>query len=146
MDGKWRFIPEQKNLSFMDLQHFSGNRTFFGNADNYVRSFFLLPYYAYSTSNAYAEIHAQHHLEGWLLDKIPLLRKLNWKEVFGVNFYAADQISRDPEFSQKLPYMELNWGFENIGIKAIRPLRVDVVFGFFGQKYYHSGVILSVDL
>ena len=134
------------NLSFMDLHHASGNQRIFGTPVSYLRSFFLLPYYAYSTDQAYTEIHAQHHLEGWLLDKIPWLRKLNWKEVFGANFYYTDQISRDPAFTGKLPYWELNWGFENIGIKAIRPLRLDVAFGFFGKDYYRTGVVLGVNL
>jgi len=136
----------QKNLSFMDLHHASGNQRIFGTPVSYLRSFFLLPFYAYSTDKPYAEIHAQHHLEGWLLDKIPLVRKLNWKEVFGFNFYYAEQDSRDPAFTGKLPYWELNWGFENIGIKAIRPLRIDVAFGFFGKEYYHTGVVLGVNL
>ncbi len=140
------FFFGHNKRSFMDLHHVSGNQTNFGKPDSYVRSFFLLPYYAYSTDQAYAEIHAQHHLEGWLLDKIPLLRKLNWKEVFGANFYYADQYSRDPAFSGKLPYWEVNWGFENIGFNAIRPLRVDVAIGFFGKNYYRTGVVLGVDL
>lgn len=135
-----------KSLSFMDLHHVMGNQTNFGKPDEYVRSYFMLPYYAYSTDQPYTEVHAQHHLEGWLLDKIPGIRKLNWKEVFGVNFYYTKQPSRDPAFTGKLPYWELNWGFENIGFKAIRPLRIDVVFGFFGNDFYHSGVIFGVDL
>jgi hypothetical protein len=140
------YYIRNNNLSFMDLHHASGNQTILGKPDSYVRSFFLLPYYAYSTDKLYAEVHAQHHLEGYLLDKIPLLRKLNWKEVFGVNLYYADQPSRDPGFTGKLPYWELNWGFENIGIKAIRPLRVDFAFGFFGDNFYRSGVVLGVNL
>jgi len=140
------YFLRHKNLSFMDLHHVSGNQTRFGAPESYVRSFFLLPYYAYSTEQPYAEIHVQHHWEGWFLDKIPLLRKLNWKEVFGANFYYAEQPSRDPAFSGKLPYWELNWGFENIGIKAIRPLRVDVAFGFFGKKYDRTGIVLGVNL
>ncbi len=140
------YFLRHKNLSFMDLHHASGNQTIFGTPDTYVRSFFLLPYYAYATDQPYAEIHAQHHLEGWLLDKIPLLRKLNWKEVFGANLYYADQPSLDSAFKGKLPYWELNWGFENIGINAIRPLRVDVAFGFFGKDFYRTGVVLGVDL
>ncbi|MDO8368554.1 MAG: DUF5686 and carboxypeptidase regulatory-like domain-containing protein [Saprospiraceae bacterium] len=140
------FFLRHKSLSFMDLHHASGNQRIFGNPVSYLRSFFQLPYYAYSTDQAYAEIHAQHHLEGWLLDKIPLLRKLNWKEVFGANFYYADQASRDPAFTGKLPYWEINWGFENIGIKAIRPLRIDVVVSFFGKNYSNTGVILGLDL
>ncbi|MFN0214651.1 MAG: DUF5686 and carboxypeptidase regulatory-like domain-containing protein [Saprospiraceae bacterium] len=140
------YFLSKKTMSFMDLYHPSGNQTIFGSPNSYVQSFFLLPYYAYSTDQAYGEIHAQHHLEGWVLDKIPFLRKLNWKEVFGVNFYYADQVSRDPAHEGKLPYWEFNWGFENIGINAIRPLRVDIAFGFFGKNYYRNGIVLKVNL
>ncbi len=136
----------KENLGFMDLYHPLGNQTIFANPDNYQRGFFLLPYYAYATSEPFAELHFQHHLEGWLLDKIPLIRKLNWKEVFGANVFYANQPSRDPAFTGKLPYWEVNWGFENIGIKAIRPLRVDVAFGFFGSDFYRSGVTLGISL
>ncbi|MFN0033508.1 MAG: DUF5686 and carboxypeptidase regulatory-like domain-containing protein [Saprospiraceae bacterium] len=140
------FFPHRKSLSFMDLHHASGNQTIFGNPESYGRSFFLLPYYAYSTAQPFAEIHAQHHLQGWLLDKIPGLRKLNWKEVFGASFYYADQPARVPDLSGKLPYWELNFGLENIGVKAIRPLRVDVAVGFFGKDYYQTGVVFGLDL
>lgn len=135
-----------ENMSFVDFHHILGNQTAFGNPKTYARGFFMLPYYAYSTRQPYVEAHAQHHLEGWILDKIPLLRKLNWKEVVGVNFYYADQPSREPGFTGKLPYWELNWGFENIGLKALRPFRVDLVFGFYQQDFYHAGVIFGTDL
>lgn len=140
------YFPTRKNNAFMDLYHVLGNQTAFGNTDRYSRSFFLLPYYAYSTAEPYAEVHARHHLQGWLLDKIPGVRKLNWKEVFGASLFYADQPSRDPAFEGKLPYWELTFGFENIGFKAIRPLRVDVVLGFFEKDFYRSGVILGIDL
>jgi hypothetical protein len=136
----------KENLAFMDLYHSLGNQTIFANPDNYQRGYFLMPYYAYSTAEPFVELHAQHHLEGWLLDKIPFLHKLNWKEVFGVNFFYADQPSRDPSFTGQLPYWEVNWGFENIGIKAIRPLRIDVAFGFFGTDFYRSGIVLGINL
>lgn len=140
------YFARRKNLPFMDMYHPMGNQTIFGEPDKYVRSYFLLPYYAYSTEEAYFTAHAQHHLEGWILDKIPLLRKLNWKEVFGASIYAADQNSRSPEFTGQLPYWELNWGFENIGVKAVRPLRIDVAFGFFGSEFYRAGVVLGAYL
>jgi hypothetical protein len=136
----------RKQLGFMDLYHPMGNQTVFGNPENYVRGFFLLPYYAYATDRPFADLHAQHHLEGWLLDKIPGLRKLNWKEVFGASFYYTERASGDPRFAQKLPYWELNAGFENIGIRAFRPLRVDVAFGFFGKKHFNTGIVVGVGL
>jgi Family of unknown function (DUF5686)/CarboxypepD_reg-like domain len=135
-----------KSLSFMDLYHPSGNQTILGSPDRYNRSFLLLPYFAYATDQPFAEAHAQHHLQGWLLDKIPLLRKLNWKEVIGASMFYADQPSNDPAFTGKLPYWELNLGFENIGYKAFRPLRIDVACGFFGKDYYRTGIVLGVSL
>lgn len=137
---------QKKALSFMDLYHPLGNLTIFGVPDNYNRSFLLLPFYAYATDQPFVEAHAQHHLQGWLLDKIPLVRKLNWKEVFGASVFYADQPSADATFKGKLPYWELNFGFENIGYKAIRPLRVDVAWGFFGQDFYRTSVIIGIDL
>jgi len=135
-----------KALSFMDLYQPSGNQTIFGIPSHYDRSFLLLPYFAYATDQPFVEVHAQHHLQGWLLDKIPLLRKLNWKEVFGASVFYANQPSQDPAFSGKLPYWELNAGFENIGLKALRPFRVDVAWGFFGKNHYRTGVIIGVSL
>lgn len=139
-------FPSRKRMSFMDMHHVSGNLTDLNSPNGYTRSYFLLPYYAYSSDQSYVELHAQHHLEGWILDKIPLLRKLNWKEVFGANFYYTDQPSRAPEFSGKLPYWELNWGFENIGFNAVRPLRIDIAAGFFGKDFYRTGIVLGMNL
>lgn len=135
-----------KNLSFMDLRHASGNQTWFGKPSNYDRTFFLLPYYDYSTTRPFAEIHWQHHLQGWLLDKVPGLRKLNWKEVFGANFYYTDRTVSEGILPEKLPYWEVNFGFENIGFKFFRPFRIDVAAGFFGTEHYRTGLVLGVDL
>jgi hypothetical protein len=140
------YFIRNKSLSFIDLYHPSGNQTFFGTPDRYNRSFLLLPYYAYATDRPFAEAHAQHHLQGWLLDKIPVLRKLNWKEVVGASIFYADQPSRDPAIAGKLPYWELNAGIENIGFKFFRQIRVDVAWGFLGKTHYRTGVVLGIDL
>jgi Family of unknown function (DUF5686)/CarboxypepD_reg-like domain len=143
--GAGMFI-RNKSVSFMDIYHPSGNQTIFGLPNRYSRSFLMLPYFAYATDKPFAEAHVQHHLEGYLLDKIPLLRKLNFKEVIGAGIFYADHASADPKFTGKLPYWELNAGFENIGIKALRPFRVDVVWGFFGKNHYRTGVVIGVSL
>jgi hypothetical protein len=142
--GGW-FLRDNK-MEFIDYHHVNGNQTIFGKSGNYLRSFNLLPYYDFSTRRPFVQAHAQHHLQGWLLDKIPGLRKLNWKEVFGVSVYYTDRtISESTERSVK-PYTELNFGFENIGIKAIRPLRIDVFSGFYGQKFARTGIILGISM
>jgi hypothetical protein len=106
----------------------------------------MLPYYQYSTKDPYVALHVQHHLQGWLLDKIPGIRRLNWKEVFGVNvLYQRDNKILKDQVS-KLPYWEVNAGFENIGFKFIRPLRIDIINSFNGTQYNKIGIVLSISL
>lgn len=133
-------------LGFMDLYHPGGNQTIFGNPSDYSRNFFMLPYYAYSTNQPYVEGHWQHHLQGWLFDKIPLIRKLNMKEVIGANIYYTKQASTDPTFSKELPHWELNFGLENIGFGVFRLFRIDVVAGFYGTSYERTGIVLGIGL
>ena len=135
-----------KQLQFMDLHHPIGNQTIFGKPGAYTRSFFLLPYYDFSTGRPFIQTHVQHHLQGWLLDKIPGLRKLNLKEVFGAGLYYAEYTVNEGLLPQKTPYWELNFGLENIGFKFFRPFRIDIVTGYFGKEHYKTGIVIGVDL
>lgn len=136
-----------KNLQFMDFRHFLGNQTQLGNPSNYTRGFFMLPYYDFSTDGAFAQAHAQHHFEGYFLDKIPGIRKLGWKEVLGFNVLWTDKGSLVPtETARPLPYWELNFGFENIGVGAFRMGRLDVVANWFGGNFERVGVVFGADL
>lgn len=137
---------QKKRVGFMDIHHVTGNQTFLGKPGDYTRGFYLLPYYTYSTDRPFVQAHVQHHLQGWLLDKVPGLRKLNWKEVVGLNFYWSEQPAERPETQRALPYWEAAFGFENIGIKFFRPFRVDVATGFFGKNHYRTGVVIGVSL
>lgn len=136
-----------ERVEFMDYYHPRGNQTILGKPDDYVRGFFLLPYYEFSTADAYAEAHLRHHFNGWIFDKIPLLRKLNWKETLGFSVYYAEQYAwKDQRPGTTLPYWEVSFGFENIGIKFLRPLHVDVSAGFYGSEHYRTGVVLGLDM
>ncbi|WP_108823335.1 DUF5686 and carboxypeptidase-like regulatory domain-containing protein [Dysgonomonas sp. Marseille-P4361] len=69
-----------------------------------------------------------HHLEGWLFNRIPLLKLLKWREVIGFRgFWGSLSKRNNPEFNNNLllfpqdtyttnkaPYMEYNLGIENI--------------------------------
>ncbi|MBK8967712.1 MAG: hypothetical protein IPM36_13795 [Lewinellaceae bacterium] len=84
---------------------------------------------------------------GWILDKIPGIRKLNWKENFGFGLYYADQYAWESQRPDRsLPYWELSFGLYNIGIKFFRPLHIDLAVGFMGEKHYRTGVVLGFDL
>jgi len=105
-------------LSFVDYKHFNGNQTSINLESNYTNSFYLLPYYNLSTNTKYAEFHVQHQFNGYILRKIPLLNKLQFKLVLSANALLT------PE---NKPYTEYAIGLDNIGIGKFRFLRVDYV-------------------
>ena len=56
-----------------------GNQSYFIIDNTYN----LLDYYDF-VSDEYASLHFEHHFNGRLFSRIPLLRKLNWREIVGV--------------------------------------------------------------
>ncbi len=132
----------RKKMYFMDYHHSNGNQTIFlkkdkeeatdnesfvisasGGGQN-ITGFNLLPYYQYSTNLYYVEAHAEQHFGGWLLNKIPVIRKLRLHEVVGIHYLQNDLISN---------YFETDIGLEHIGIPKLRIpfyLRIDWVFAF----------------
>ena len=107
----------KKRVSYMDLNHFNGNE--FGLAEHvhFMRGFFDLPYYQYSTTDNYFTVHWQHHFEGFFLGKIPLIRKLGFKEVARVAYLNTSQLGN---------YAEVGVGLDNIGYGLFRVLRLDL--------------------
>jgi hypothetical protein len=103
------------NVEVIDYQHFNGNISRI--ATPYLNSFQVLPIYEYSnTSNLYMLTHIEHHFNGFLTNKIPGFRKLNWYMVAGANNFHVD----------KKDYYEVFAGFENI----FKVLRIDYYFTF----------------
>lgn len=102
--------------SIPDMKHFNGNRTFYNL--KYLNSFQLAPYYAYSNiASLYGEANIEHHFNGLLTNKIPLLNKLKWNLVAGSNAFYVNQNQY---------YAEAFVGIENI----FKLLRVDFVAGY----------------
>ncbi len=121
-------------LSFTDYKHFNGNQTHVNLDLNYINNFNLLPYYDLSTDDQYAEFHAQHHFNGYLLRKIPLLSKLQFQFVLG------GKVLFTPE---NKPYIEYSVGLDNIGFGKFRFLRVDYVRSYFNGKA-SDGVMFGI--
>lgn len=119
-------------VPFIDFHHFNTTQTVFA-PKNELRSFWALPYYQYSTNDKFVEAHYQHHFQGWLLGKIPGIKKLKWHEVVGFHFLWTPQLK---------DYYEFTIGIENI----FRIFRADFVGGFNRESDpYFSGRI-KVDL
>ncbi len=107
-----------ENISFIDYKHFNGNQTSINLSGNYLNAFNLLPYYTHSTNDAYLETHVEHNFKGYIMNKIPLLNKLQWNLI--TSFHQLNV----PNFK---PYQEFTIGFDNIGWGKFRFLRLDYV-------------------
>lgn len=115
-------------IDLMDYYHFSGNKTIISNFD--FSDFQLLDYYDYSTNNYFIEVHYEHDFSGFILNKIPLLRKLKWNEQAGVHFLHTEKISE---------YTEVFFGIEKFNFA-----RADFVVSFSQGKQLSTGVRLGL--
>ena len=106
------------NISFVDYKHFNGNQTHINMLNNSLNSFNLLPYYSHSTNDAYLETHIEHNFKGYIMNKIPLLNKLQWNLIGGFHQLNIPNMK---------PYQEVTVGFDNIGFGKFRFLRIDYV-------------------
>lgn len=86
----------RKKTSIYDMKHFAGNETILYNDD--LRSFQLLPIYKYSTNNNYLEAHFQHNFNGFILNKIPLIRNLKWQSFIKANYLDTKELNNYTEF------------------------------------------------
>lgn len=101
-----------------------GNQSYFIIDNTYN----LLNYYDF-VADEYASLHFEHHFNGRLFSRVPLLRKLNWREIVGIKgvygtvseenrlINASGLIYRAPEDV----YWEYNAGIGNI----FKVLRID---------------------
>lgn len=114
----------------MDFQHFNGNQTNIGSG-SYLNVFNNLPYYALSTNDSYLEMHAEHDFNGFLLGRVPLLKKLNFNLILGAHALSTPD---------NKPYQEYTIGLDNIGWGKFRFLRIDYVRSY--QSGFQSDAIL----
>jgi len=106
----------------------SGNETFYlDDAAFNTMNFFEF------ISDRYVQLLSEHHFEGLFLNRIPLMRRLKWREVAGFKAVAGDLDGRHLQEMLLLPgmyslyngpYMEVSAGVENI----LKVLRFDVIW------------------
>lgn len=122
-------------ISFVDYKHFNGNQTHIGTGSGYLNQFHLLPYYSHSTNDSYVELHFEHHFKGYVMNKIPLLNKLQWQLVVGYHNLSIPKTT---------PYNEFSVGFDNIGIGKFRMLRFDYIRSYNGSSYGGDGIMIGL--
>ena len=122
-------------IAFMDYKHFNGNEIIAIVSKPYIESFLLLPYYDYSTKEAYFESHLAHNFKGFIMNKIPLISRLQWHLNIGHNFLATN----------KSQYQEFTAGFSNIGWGKYRLFKVNYVRSYRNNGQIDNGVVLGLN-
>ena len=94
-----------------------GNETFFysDNGFNQMNFFEFV-------CDQYVEVHLKHHFMGLLFNRIPLVKKLNFREVVGCDLIYGTLSKKNYNFNsnniftvmRNVPYLEVNFGVENI--------------------------------
>ena len=109
--------------------------TLHGGNETYIYDIYAyngMNYYEFA-SDEYASAAISHHFDGFFLDRIPLMRKLKWREVVGAKALIGrvNAPNKDvlifPSFVHTLnkgPYMEASAGVENI----FKIFRIDAVW------------------
>lgn len=120
----WGEVP------FPFLKIHEGNETYAFD----INAFNLMNYQEF-VSDTYASIFWDHHFTGFFLNKIPLFRKLKWREIIGAKvLWGSYNIEKHNNINlpgnmkglEKQPYTEFSVGLENI----FKIIRVDGVWRF----------------
>lgn len=105
--GAGKFLTTNQ-LYYIDYKHFSGNEIFPYQPG--MDKFLLLNYYGYSTPDKYIEGHFEHNFSGFILNKIPLIRKLKLQEIINFNYLSTPALHN---------YMELGAGAQYLGFRLM---------------------------
>ena len=87
------------------------------------RAFNLMQFMEYATDQ-YVEFNVQHHFEGMIMNRIPLIKKLKWRSFVFAKGYLGSLSDKNNEGKYLFPqgmsalsnhqYYEVGFGFENI--------------------------------
>jgi hypothetical protein len=126
--GVGKFL-NANSLYYPDYKQFAGNQVLFYQQG--ISKFLLLDYYTFSTPKQYVEGHFEHNFSGFILNKIPLIRKAKLQEIVDVNYLSTPNLKN---------YTEVGIGVEYFGIRLM-----------YGQSYnsgsnIHQAVRLSLGL
>jgi len=100
--GVGKFL-NNSSLYYPDYKQFAGNEVLFYKGG--ISSFLLLNYYNFSTYTEYFEAHLEHNFSGFILNKIPLIRKLKLQEIVDVNYLSTPTIKNYAEWGAGIQYL-----------------------------------------
>lgn len=96
------------SLFYPDYKQFSGNQAvvYRGGIDHFL----LLDYYTFSTYTEFLEGHVEQNFSGFILNKIPLIRKLKLQEIVDINYLSTPTLKN---------YTELGVGVQYLGFRLM---------------------------
>jgi hypothetical protein len=131
------------------LELHPGNESYFYD----YAAFSMMNYFEF-VSDYYLSAYATHHFDGFFFDKVPLLRKLKWREVVQVksvwgrlaqenqdNLTTSANLANPNLFKplNKKPYVEVGAGVENI----FKILRVDFLWRLAYLKNEKASTVVT---
>jgi hypothetical protein len=127
-----QFLSEER-VPFVDYRHFQGQEVIYQLQQ--IRDFQVLDYYEASTTDRFTEAHLQHNFSGFIWNKIPFARKLQWQvSTTGNLLYQADRT-----------YWEWGVGLTDlIGLAGSRFLGVHFFQGYRESRISGRGFRISM--
>jgi len=136
------------NVPFPLMKIHEGNETYAFD----LYAFNLMDYQEF-VSDTYASLFLEHHFQGFFLNKIPLFRRLKWREVVGMRSLIGSYDSSkhtDLVFPtgmmglKSTPYTEFSAGLENI----FKIIRVDAVwrYNYNEDRKVKLGIMFSLQI
>lgn len=113
-------------LYFADYHHFLGNQTNIVDKNRFLTSFRALPYYDYSINDSWVRVHFEHNFDGFIMDKLPLFKKLKVSMVVGAAYLKTPDVDS---------YWEVGAGIDRLGIGVARVFRFDLTAAFLNGTY-----------
>jgi hypothetical protein len=120
---------DKTRVGLPDYFHFRGNDLVGGFSSPYLQTFKLQSGYEFSSTDAYVAGWFEHHFEGFINDKIPVLNKLGITGVLSCSALLRDQFS----------YIEPGFGVEGFKLGAIDLFRMDMFWSFQNGHYKENG-------
>lgn len=117
-------------VAVADMKHFPGSEMFLTTLDP-VGSYRLLPYYEFSTQEAYVGASVHYQFRKLALTRLWKISLLGLKENVFVNYLGTPEVN---------DYFELGYSLDNI----FRFFRVEAVANYYDGKYQGFGVRVGV--
>lgn len=127
---------DNNNISFIDYRHFRDNQTRISTGKPNYDTFNLAPFYEFSTGTRFFEFHTEHNFNGYIMNKIPLLRAMKSQLVVGYHLLKSPEIKG---------YEEYTIGLDRLGFGKFRFFRIDYIRSYL-NGVPNDGVVLGIKL